>query len=59
MYVYKYKSFVSVRFITVIKKFRVTIATDCQALTLCINVSHVLGYEEVSNLLFQRIASVI
>jgi hypothetical protein len=46
-------------FIVVIKQFGVTIATNYQALTRCMKVSYVVGYERVSIILVQCIVSIV
>jgi hypothetical protein len=46
-------------FIVDIKQFRVTIATHCRALTLCMNVCYIVGHERARNLLFQCIVSIL
>jgi hypothetical protein len=40
-------------FIIVTEKFRVTIATNCRALTCWMNINYVAGHEQVRNILFQ------
>jgi hypothetical protein len=51
--------FVSVRFFIVITQLRVTIETNYQALTCCMNVGYVAGHERVSSLSFKCIVSIL
>jgi hypothetical protein len=44
--VHVYESFVSMRFITIIKQFLNTIATNCRALTHCKNAGYIVGHDE-------------
>jgi hypothetical protein len=38
-----------------IKQFRLIIVTNCEALTLCMNISYIVGHEWVDSTLFQYI----
>jgi hypothetical protein len=49
--------FVNVRYTAAFMQFRVTIVTNCVALTDCMKVSYVVNHELESSLLFQCISS--
>jgi hypothetical protein len=49
---------VDMRFVTVITQFQVTIATNCQLLTHCMNVNSV-GHERTSSALLRCIVSIL
>jgi hypothetical protein len=49
IFFYVHRSFVSMRFITVITQYQVTITPEFQALTRCMNVSYV-GHERANGL---------
>lgn len=54
-----YKKCTSARLIIFITQFRVTMAMSCRALARYMNVSHILGHDRASSLLFQYIASIL
>jgi hypothetical protein len=54
MMVYK-----AMRHVTKITLFRVTIATNCRALTRCMNVNYIVGHEQARSLLFRCILHVL
>jgi hypothetical protein len=54
-----YKSFVSLRFIVVITRFKVSTVTYCPVLTRCVIISYIVGHERASSLLFQCIVSIL
>jgi hypothetical protein len=47
------------RFIIIIMQFRVTMGTKSRALTSSMDISYVVGHEQASSLLFQRMMSVL
>jgi hypothetical protein len=47
------------RFNIVIPQFRVAIATDCRALTSCLNVNYVVGNERASSLFLHCVVSIL
>jgi fatty acid desaturase len=56
---FTWKGYVSLRFITDITQFRVTITTNCRVLTRYTNVSYAVSYEQVSHVFFQCIVSIL
>jgi hypothetical protein len=55
----KVKRVGSMRFVTVITQFQVTVVTNCRALTYCVNVIYVVCQERASSLFFQYILSIL